>query len=110
MRKPRPYHSRQQTQEPLITGTRVIDAFYPVAKGGTAIVPGGFGTGKTVIEQSLARWADVNIVIYVGCGERGNGIADVLESFTRSPILYRSAAHGSHCIDRQHVQHAGGRA
>jgi len=81
VRKPRPYHSRQQTQEPLITGTRVIDAFYPVAKGGTAIVPGGFGTGKTVIEQSLARWADVNIVIYVGCGERGNEIADVLEEF-----------------------------
>ncbi len=81
VRKPRPHHSRLQTHEPLITGTRAIDAFYPVAKGGTAIVPGGFGTGKTVIEQSLARWADVDIVIYVGCGERGNEIADVLEEF-----------------------------
>lgn len=81
VRRPRPYHARVATQEPLITGMRVIDAFFPIAKGGTAIVPGGFGTGKTVIEQSLARWADVDIVIYVGCGERGNEIADVLEEF-----------------------------
>ncbi len=81
VRQPRPFESRLAAQEPLITGTRVIDAFFPVAKGGTAIVPGGFGTGKTVLEQSLARWADVDIVIYVGCGERGNEIADVLEEF-----------------------------
>jgi len=98
VRTPRPYHSRLPMQEPLITGTRVIDAFYPVAKGGTAIVPGGFGTGKTVIEQSLARWADVDIVIYVGCGERGNEIADVLEEFpeitdpyTGLPLMNRTA-------------------
>lgn len=81
VRNPRPYHARVPAQEPLITGMRVIDAFFPIAKGGTAIVPGGFGTGKTVIEQSLARWADVDIVIYVGCGERGNEIADVLGEF-----------------------------
>ena len=81
VRRPRPYHARVPTQEPLITGMRVIDTFFPIAKGGTAIVPGGFGTGKTVIEQSLARWADVDIVVYVGCGERGNEIADVLEEF-----------------------------
>lgn len=72
VRRPRPIHHRLDPTDPLITGTRIIDTFFPVAKGGTAIIPGGFGTGKTVAEQSLARWADADVVIYVGCGERGN--------------------------------------
>ncbi len=83
VRQPRPFHARLELPAPMVTGTRVMDAFFPVAKGGTAIVPGGFGTGKTVIEQSLARWANVDVVVYVGCGERGNEIADVLEEFPR---------------------------
>jgi len=64
--------------EPLITGKRLIDLLFPISKGGSAIIPGGFGTGKTVLQQSLARWSAVDIVVYVGCGERGNEIAEVL--------------------------------
>ncbi|MBM3124361.1 MAG: V-type ATP synthase subunit A, partial [Chloroflexi bacterium] len=71
VRQPRPSRSRLAPREPLITGTRIIDVFFPVAKGGSAIIPGGFGTGKTVTEHSLARWADADVVVYVGCGERG---------------------------------------
>lgn len=81
VRRARPVLSRLDLDEPLITGTRILDAFFPVAKGGAAVVPGGFGTGKTVLEQSLARWADIDIVVYVGCGERGNEMADVLDEF-----------------------------
>jgi V/A-type H+-transporting ATPase subunit A len=84
VRKPRPIGKHLDPCEPLVTGTRVIDIFFPIAKGGTAIIPGGFGTGKTVIEHTLARWADVDIVIYVGCGERGNEMAEVIGEF---PIL-----------------------
>ncbi len=69
VRQPRPYHTRLAPREPLISGTRIIDTFFPVAKGGSAIIPGGFGTGKTVTEHSLARWADTDVVIYVGCGK-----------------------------------------
>lgn len=79
VRQPRPIHAKLDPHEPLITGTRIIDAFFPVAKGGAAIIPGGFGTGKTVTEQSLSRWADVDVVVYVGCGERGNEMAEVLQ-------------------------------
>ena len=81
VRRPRPVHRRLDPTEPLTTGTRIIDTFFPVAKGGSAIIPGGFGTGKTVAEQSLARWADADVVIYVGCGERGNEMTEVLEEF-----------------------------
>lgn len=81
VRRARPVHNRLDPTEPLTTGTRVIDTFFPVAKGGSAIIPGGFGTGKTVAEQSLARWADADVVIYVGCGERGNEMTEVLEEF-----------------------------
>lgn len=81
VRQPRPIDSRLTHREPLITGTRVIDTFFPVAKGGTAIIPGGFGTGKTVTEHSLARWADADVVVYIGCGERGNEMTEVLEEF-----------------------------
>ncbi|MEA3336631.1 MAG: V-type ATP synthase subunit A [Chloroflexota bacterium] len=81
VRRPRPYQRRLDPQTPLVTGQRVIDTFFPVAKGGTAIIPGGFGTGKTVIEQSLAKWTDADIVVYIGCGERGNEMTEVLTEF-----------------------------
>ncbi len=97
VRQPRPIDSRLAPREPLITGTRIIDTFFPVAKGGAAIIPGGFGTGKTVIEHSLARWADADVVVYVGCGERGNEMTDVLEEFptledprTGAPLMQRT--------------------
>lgn len=77
----RPYKERLFPDKPLITGMRVIDVLYPVAKGGVVAVPGGFGTGKTVIQHNLAKWADADIIVYVGCGERGNEMADVLEQF-----------------------------
>jgi V/A-type H+-transporting ATPase subunit A len=81
VRKPRPCRTKLDPHQPLLTGTRLIDTFFPVAKGGAAIIPGGFGTGKTVTEQSLARWADANVVVYIGCGERGNEMTEVLEEF-----------------------------
>ncbi|MFX1356539.1 MAG: V-type ATP synthase subunit A [Promethearchaeota archaeon] len=92
----RPFKKKTSPIEPLITGTRVIDLLFPVAKGGTVAVPGGFGTGKTVIQQALAKWCDANIIIFVGCGERGNEIADSLKEFskltdprTQRPLLER---------------------
>ncbi len=81
VRLPRPYKERVNPVEPLVTGQRVIDAFFPIAKGGTACVPGPFGAGKTVIQHQLAKWADAEIVIFVGCGERGNEMTDVLLEF-----------------------------
>jgi V/A-type H+-transporting ATPase subunit A len=81
VRVPRPVASWCRPDRPFITGQRVFDLLFPVAEGGTVAVPGGFGTGKTVIEQSLARFADADIVVYVGCGERGNEMAEVLEEF-----------------------------
>jgi V/A-type H+-transporting ATPase subunit A len=97
VRQPRPVRYRLDPSEPMITGTRIIDAFFPVAKGGSAIIPGGFGTGKTVAEHSLARWADANVVVYVGCGERGNEMTEVLEEFptledprTGAPLMKRT--------------------
>ena len=80
--KSRPFKRRNMPQEPLITGIRVIDLLFPITKGGTIGVPGGFGTGKTVIQHSLAKWCDADVVLYVGCGERGNEIADVLNQFS----------------------------
>ena len=81
VRKPRPVAKKYDPTLPLITGQRVIDTFFPVAKGGTAAIPGGFGTGKTVMLHSLAKWSDAQVVIYVGCGERGNEMTDVLREF-----------------------------
>jgi V/A-type H+-transporting ATPase subunit A len=81
VRKPRPFHSRDDGVAPLITGQRVLDTFFPVLKGGKSAVPGPFGAGKTVVQQQIARWANADIVIYVGCGERGNELVDVLETF-----------------------------
>jgi len=83
VRTPRPHTKRLSTVAPLITGQRVIDTFFPIAKGGSAAIPGPFGAGKTVTQQQLAKWSDANIVIYVGCGERGNEMVDVLDSFPK---------------------------
>jgi len=79
--KARTYINIALPNEPLITGTRVIDLLFPIARGGTIAVPGGFGTGKTVIQQSLAKWCDADVIVFVGCGERGNEIADALKQF-----------------------------
>ncbi|MDO8685782.1 MAG: V-type ATP synthase subunit A [Clostridiales bacterium] len=84
IRRPRPISRRIPIYKPLITGQRVIDSFYPVAKGGTVGLPGGFGTGKTVTQHQLAKWSDADIIVYIGCGERGNEMTDVLEEF---PVL-----------------------
>ena len=81
VRKPRPYLKRDDGVSPLITGQRVIDTFFPQLKGGKGAVPGPFGAGKTVVQQQVARWSNADIVIYVGCGERGNELVDVLETF-----------------------------
>ncbi len=81
IRQPRPVKKRLMPKEPLITGQRVIDTFFPVAKGGTACVPGPFGSGKTVVQHQLAKWADADIIVFIGCGERGNEMADVLLEF-----------------------------
>lgn len=81
VRQPRPYQSRANAGLPLITGQRVLDTFFPLLKGGKAAVPGPFGAGKTIVQQQIARWANADIVLYVGCGERGNELVDILESF-----------------------------
>ena len=81
VRKNRPYTEKLRPDKPLITGQRVVDAFFPIAKGGTAAVPGPFGSGKTVIQHQLAKWAEADIVVYIGCGERGNEMTDVLNEF-----------------------------
>jgi V/A-type H+-transporting ATPase subunit A len=83
VRSPRPYRQRESAVAPLITGQRVLDTFFPLVKGGRAAVPGPFGAGKTMVQQQIARWADADIVIYVGCGERGNEMVDILESFPK---------------------------
>ncbi len=81
VRRPRPCLRKLSPTEPLVTGQRVVDFLYPLARGGTAIIPGGFGTGKTILEQSVAKFSDVDLVVYVGCGERGNEMAELLEEF-----------------------------
>ena len=81
VREPRPFASRLDASAPLITGQRAIDVLFPIARGGAATIPGGFGTGKTVLEQSIAKWAHADVVVYVGCGERGNELTEVLEEF-----------------------------
>ena len=82
IRHPRPINDRLYANIPLITGQRVIDALFPIAKGGTAAIPGGFGTGKTMTQHQLAKWCDADIIVYVGCGERGNEMSQVLEEFS----------------------------
>jgi len=92
VRTPRPYRDRDHAIEPLLTGQRVLDTFFPLLMGGKAAVPGPFGAGKTMLQQQIARWANADIVIYVGCGERGNELVDILESFPQleDPHTHRS--------------------
>ncbi|OON94844.1 MAG: V-type ATP synthase subunit A [Candidatus Epulonipiscioides saccharophilum] len=97
VRKGRPTQERIPIYKPLITGQRVIDTFFPVAKGGTVGLPGGFGTGKTVTQHQLAKWSDADIIVYIGCGERGNEMTNVLEEFpslidprTNRPLMERT--------------------
>jgi V/A-type H+-transporting ATPase subunit A len=81
VRKPRPVRERLGAHAPMITGQRILDTLFPVARGGRAALPGGFGTGKTVLQEALAKWCDADVIIYVGCGERGNEMAEVLDEF-----------------------------
>ena len=81
LRTPRAFVRRESPKEPLLTGQRIIDFLFPIAKGGAASIPGGFGTGKTILQQTLAKWSDADVIIYVGCGERGNEMTEVLEEF-----------------------------
>ncbi len=97
VRTARPYKKKHLPKTPLFSGQRVLDTFFPVGKGGTAFVPGAFGTGKTVIQHQLAKWADAQIIVYVGCGERGNEMTDVLTEFpelidphTGEPLMKRT--------------------
>ena len=97
VRKGRPYRQKLSPTEPMTTGQRVIDTFFPIARGGVAAVPGPFGSGKTVVQHQLAKWADADIIVYVGCGERGNEMTDVLNEFpsltdpkTGEPLMKRT--------------------
>lgn len=97
IRTPRPVKERLSASVPLITGQRVIDTLFPVSKGGTAAIPGGFGTGKTMTQHQLAKWCDADIIVYVGCGERGNEMSQVLQEFSElidpknnCPMTYRT--------------------
>ena len=83
IRIPRPTHLRYPASVPLVTGQRILDTLFPIAKGGTAAVPGGFGTGKTMTQHQIAKWSDADIIIYIGCGERGNEMTQVLEDFSK---------------------------
>ncbi len=97
VRTARSYKRKLPSNTPLLTGQRIIDFFFPIAKGGTATIPGAFGTGKTMAQQQLAKWADASVIVYVGCGERGNEMAEVLETFPKlvdprsgEPIMNRT--------------------
>jgi len=97
VRQGRPYDHKLDPTTPFTTGMRILDTFFPIALGGNAIIPGGFGTGKTVTQQSLAKWADVDIIVYIGCGERGNEMTEVLTEFpeledpkTGAPLMDRT--------------------
>lgn len=83
VRIPRPYKKKLAVTEPLVTGQRIIDTLFPIAKGGVAAIPGPFGSGKTVVQHQIAKWADADIIVYIGCGERGNEICDVLHEFPK---------------------------
>ena len=83
VRRPRPYAARLAHTLPLLTGQRVIDTLFPVARGGVVVVPGGFGTGKTMVQHALAKWCDADLVVYIGCGERGNEMTEVLTDFPK---------------------------
>ncbi len=82
-RKGRPYKGKRPVDRPLLTGLRIIDTFFPISKGGVAAIPGGFGTGKTMTQHALAKWSDADVIVYIGCGERGNEMTDVLNEFPK---------------------------
>jgi V/A-type H+-transporting ATPase subunit A len=97
VRQPRPFQQKLMPDIPLLTGQRIFDTLFPIAKGGTACIPGGFGTGKTVMQHQLAKWSDSDIVVYIGCGERGNEMTEVLTEFpalknprTGAPLMERT--------------------
>ncbi len=97
VKRGRPIKDRKVPQIPLLTGQRIVDTFFPISKGGTAAIPGGFGTGKTITQHQLAKWADAQVIVYIGCGERGNEITEVLEEFpklidprTNKPLIERT--------------------
>ena len=97
VRRPRPVQKRLSPEAPMVTGQRILDTLFPVARGGRAALPGGFGTGKTVLQESLAKWCDADVIVYVGCGERGNEMAEVLDEFpgledprTGRPLMERT--------------------
>ena len=105
----RPYTKKYVPSRPMNSGQRIIDTLFPIAKGGTAAVPGPFGSGKTVVQHQLAKWSDVDIVIYIGCGERGNEMTDVLARVPRTEVDPKTArtadeAHGADC---KHLGYAG---
>ena len=107
VRRPRPILRRLDATEPLVTGQRVIDVLFPVAKGSTAAVVGGFGTGKTVLLQQIAKWCDAEVIVYVACGERGNELADTIDELGghRGPSD-RTASRRTHGDHRQYLKHA----
>lgn len=97
VRKPRPNNEKLAPNTPLVTGQRILDTFFPISKGGVAAIPGPFGSGKTVIQQALAKWSDAQIIVYIGCGERGNEMTEVLKEFpklidpkTKKPMMQRT--------------------
>lgn len=97
VRQPRPISKRLRIQEPLVTGQRIVDTLFPIGKGGAAAIPGGFGTGKTITQHQLAKWSDADVIVYIGCGERGNEMTDVLREFpairdpkTGQPLMERT--------------------
>ena len=98
IRVPRPISKRYPASVPLVTGQRILDTMFPIAKGGTAAIPGGFGTGKTMTQHQIAKWSDADIIIYIGCGERGNEMTQVLEEFgelidpkSGNPLMHRTS-------------------
>ncbi len=109
VRQGRPYRQRLLPTEPLITGQRVLDTLFPLARGGAAAIPGGFGTGKTITQHQLSKWCEADLIVYVGCGERGNEMTGILTELPAPPRPpHRAPAPGAHHSHRQHLQHAGG--
>ena len=118
IRVPRPTYKRFPASVPLLTGQRILDTLFPIAKGGTAAVPGGFGTGKTMTQHQIAKWSDADIIIYIGCGERGNEMTQVLEDFSKlidpksgtdPRLLLQRAAHRTLSLGNPALQLCPGR-
>lgn len=102
----RPSSERLSACEPLVTGQRVIDTLFPIAKGGAAAVPGSFGTGKTMVQHQIAKWSDADIIVYIGCGERGNEMTRFLRNSPSCATLKRKGADRAHRNDCQHLEYA----